>query len=499
LYQAPHLFLKKEKLIVRAELVRSAVLEIYEQVRREGARADQAMQRVIRREKSLRSVERRAVADAVYGLLRLQGKVDNLLGRALATKNMSMASLSTPTQHLLRYAGYLVVSGEQSAESAANLAGPEVRPHAWTLSLLAQPVQLGPTDGDPISALASETSLPRWLAALWNAQLGPDETRALATAINQRAPLTIRTNTLKATRETLEEMLATEDEARVAKTRWSELALTFTSRTNVFALKAFKAGLFEVQDEGSQLIAEACLAKPGQIVVDACAGAGGKTLALAGQMNNKGKLVACDRDGRRLLELKQRARRAGAHNYEPRTVAEGPAGTARIADLHGKADVVLIDAPCSGLGALRRNPDARWRLDEAEIDLFPPRQKEILDRYAALVKAGGRLIYATCSINQRENEEVRAHFLATHPEFESIDPADLLGKERIAALDAAAVIPPEGSRSGFKGSATEEKALDLPTQSGGRKPSAEKRLDVQLLPHRHGTDGFYIAGMRRKG
>jgi len=492
---------------MRAELVRSAVLEIYEQVRREGARADQAMQRVIRREKQLRSVERRAVADAVYGLLRLQGRVDDLLGRALATKNQSLSSLATPTQHLLRYAGYLVVSGEASAESAANLAGPEVKAHAWTLSLLAAPSQLGTKEGDPISQLAAETSLPRWLAALWNAQLGDSETRALAGAINQRAPLTVRTNTLKGTREELEAKLA-EEEAKVARTRWSPLALTFTSRTNVFALKAFKQGLFEVQDEGSQLIAEACGVRPGQLVVDACAGAGGKTLALAAQMENKGRLVACDRDGRRLLELKQRARRDGVHNWEPRSVAEGASGAARIADLLGKADVVLIDAPCSGLGALRRNPDARWRLDEAEVDTFPPRQKEIVERYAALVRPGGRLVYATCSINQRENEEVRAHFLATHSEFEPIAPGELLGAERIAALEAAALIPPEGPRSGFKAppdlpASAAERApnVDPPAAAAasGRMPVAGPRLDVQLLPERHGTDGFYIAGMRRKG
>ena len=447
---------------MRAELVRLAVLEIYEQVRRENARADQAMQRVIRREKQLRSVERRAVADAVYGLLRLQGKVDHLLGRALGTKGLALSSLATPTQHLLRYAGYLVVSGEQSPESAANLAGPEVKPHAWVLALLSQPANLGSPEGDAASALASETSLPRWLAALWSAQLGADETRKLADAINQRAPLTVRTNTLKNTREELEAALAAEG-AKVARTRWSPLALTFTSRTNVFALPSFKAGRFEVQDEGSQLIAEACGAKPGQLVIDACAGAGGKSLALAAQMENRGKLVACDRDGRRLLELKTRARRDSVHNWEPRTVAEGPAGEARIADLRGKADVVLIDAPCSGLGALRRNPDARWRLDESEVDTFPPRQREILERYAALVKPGGRLVYATCSINRRENEEVRESFAAAHPEFEIVPPAELLGEARAKELGVA------------------------------------DRNDVQLLPHRHGTDGFYIAGMRRRG
>jgi 16S rRNA (cytosine967-C5)-methyltransferase len=218
--------------------------------------------------------------------------------------------------------------------------------------------------------------------------------------------------------------------------------------------------LFEVQDEGSQLIALACGARPGQIVVDACAGAGGKALALASEMKNKGRLVACDRDARRLDEMRPRARRAGVHNWEARGVPEGPAGEARIADLSAGADAVLVDAPCSGLGALRRNPDARWRLDEAEVDSFPPRQLAILARYSKLVKRGGRLVYATCSINRRENEDVRAAFLASHPHFAPLEPTALLGDALAEKVGAHAD-------------------------------------DVQLFPHRHGTDGFYIAGLKR--
>jgi 16S rRNA (cytosine967-C5)-methyltransferase len=443
---------------MRTQLVRTAVLEIYEQVRREAARADQAMQRVLRREKALRSVERRAVADAVYGLLRLQGRVDFLLERALAMRKLRLSSLATPTQHLLRYAAYLIVGEQQSADSAASLAGPEVAPYAWALRLVARPAELGaPTD--PIDALAAETSLPRWLAARWAEQIGADETRKLAAVLNQRAPLTVRANLLKNTRDELRAVLEAEG-AHVEPTRWSPHALTFAGRTNVFALKAFKAGRFEVQDEGSQLVAEACGAKPGQLAVDACAGAGGKALALAAHMENRGKIVACDRDGRRLDEFRVRARRDGVHNWEARTVPEGVAGELRLDDLRGKADVVLVDAPCSGLGALRRNPDARWRMNEQEVDSFPPRQREILERYSALLRPGGLLVYATCSINGRENEEVRGAFLADHPELGSVPPDELLGDERAAALGAG-------------------------------------RDDVQLLPHRHGTDGFYIAGMRR--
>ena len=437
---------------MRAQLVRTAVLEIYELVRREGARADQALQGVLRREKQLRSVERRAVSDAVYGLLRLQGRVDHLLQSALSTRKLGLEGLATPTQHLLRYAAYLIAGERQSPQSAVGLAGPEVAPWQWALELVADPARLG-VPGDPLDALAAETSLPRWLAKLWSGQLGPDQTRQLAAALNQRAPLTVRANLLKNTRDELIATLRAEG-SRVEPTRLSPWGAIFTGRTNVFALRAFKAGLFEVQDEGSQLIALACQARPGQLVVDACAGAGGKSLALASEMRNKGRLVAADRDGRRLDELRPRARRAGVHNWEARSVPES--SDARIADLRQQADVVLVDAPCSGLGALRRNPDARWRLEEQEVDLFPPRQKEILDRYAQLVKPGGRLVYATCSINRRENEDVRSAFLRAHPEFRP--------------------------------------APALPESVGlGTEP------EIHLLPHRHGTDGFYIAAFERGG
>jgi 16S rRNA (cytosine967-C5)-methyltransferase len=452
---------------VRAQLVRTAVLEIYEEVRREGARADQALQRVLRREKVLRSVERRAVSDAVYGLLRLQGRVDHLLESALATKGTALGRLATPTQHLLRYAAYLIAGESQGAESAANLAGPEVASWLWALELVAKPGQLE-TPKDPLDALAADTSLPRWLAALWSAQLGTEETRALAAALNQRAPLTVRVNEIKSTREELLATLRAEG-AKVEPTPLSPWGVVFTGRTNVFALKAFKAGLFEVQDEGSQLIALACAARPGQLVVDACAGAGGKALALASEMHNKGRLVACDRDSRRLDEMRPRARRAGVHNWEARGVPEGASGEARLADLAGQADAVLIDAPCSGLGALRRNPDARWRLDEEEVDSFPPRQRQILDRYSRLVKPGGRLVYATCSINRRENEEVREAFLLSHAEFAPLSPLELFGG-----------------------------ALADKLRSPGPPALGAREEDVQLAPQRHGTDGFYIAGLRRR-
>src|SRR5258705_222406 len=162
----------------------------------DGARADQAVRGVLRREKQLRSVERRAVSDAVYGLLRLQGRVDYLLQRALATRKLSLEKLATPTQHLLRYAAYLIAGERQSPQSASGLAGPEVAAWQGALDLVADPGRLGPP-ADPPDAIAAQEPLPRWLAKLWSGELGAEETLKLASALNQRAPLTVRANLLK--------------------------------------------------------------------------------------------------------------------------------------------------------------------------------------------------------------------------------------------------------------------------------------------------------------
>ena len=447
---------------MRPELVRAVVVEVYEQVRREGALADRALERVLRRErKSLHSVERRQSADVVYGLLRLQGRIDWLLSRAVEqAEKRTLDRLATPTQHLLRFAAYLVLGEGRTPAEALTFGGAEVRPHAQALELLAHPEGL-PWPEDPLDRLAAQTSLPRWLAALWMNELGEDGARKLAEALNERAPLTIRANLLKGTRDELVAKLAAEGIA-ATPTKLSPWGASIESRTNARALTAFKQGLFEVQDEGSQLIALACAARPGQTVVDACAGAGGKALALAAEMHNKGKLLACDRDGRRLEELKLRARRAGAHNFKLLAAPEGKEGDARLLPELGKHDVVLVDAPCSGLGALRRNPDARWRLTAAEVATFPPRQAEILERYSALVKPGGRLVYATCSVNRAENEAIADGFAAAHPEFSFEAPESYLGAELARALGAG----PRG---------------------------------VQLLPHVHGTDGFYFASFVRAG
>ena len=184
-------------------------------------------------------------------------------------------------------------------------------------------------------------------------------------------------------------------------------------RKNVFLTDVFKKGLFEVQDASSQLVAPFLDVKPGQKVIDTCAGAGGKTLHLASLMENKGQIIAMDIYGHKLAELKKRAKRDGAHNIETRTIE----GTKAIKKLKGKADRVLIDAPCSGIGVLKRNPDSKWKLNADFLDRIRKTQAEILDQYASMVKPGGKMVYATCSILPSENENQVKAFLKNHTDF----------------------------------------------------------------------------------
>jgi len=257
-------------------------------------------------------------------------------------------------------------------------------------------------------------SIPDWLDETGEAELGKrwdDEIKEL----NKQARVILRTNTLKTNRKELQRLLH-EEEIGTEIVPSAPDALVLIERKNVFLSQAFKKGLFEVQDASSQLVAPFLDIKPGQKVVDTCAGAGGKTLHLASLMENKGQIIALDIHAHKLAELKKRAKRDGAHNIETRTIE----GTKSIKKLKGKADRVLIDAPCSGIGVLKRNPDSKWKLNADFIDRIRKTQAEILDQYASMVKPGGKLVYATCSILPSENEKQVKAFLTNHKEFEMI-------------------------------------------------------------------------------
>lgn len=307
---------------------------------------------------------------------------------------------------------------------------------------------------------------PEWLDPHLAAVFG--EARAEeAAAMARRAPLDLRVNTLKAARDKVRASLA---HLGARPTPWSpwglRIALGADARNpGVQAEEDFVKGAVEVQDEGSQLAALFTGAQPGEQVIDLCAGAGGKTLALAAMMRGKGRLIATDRDKRQLAPIHERLSRAGVHNAEVRA-PKGPDDP--LAGIRASADLVVIDAPCTGTGTWRRNPDAKWRIRPGAFDIRLKDQAEVLDRAVPLVKPGGRIAYVTCSVLPQENgEQIRA-FVARHPGY--------------AVLPAAEIAAPLGAQAAALTAAT--------------WPSPEGLL---MTPRRTGTDGFFVSVMKNAG
>ena len=251
-------------------------------------------------------------------------------------------------------------------------------------------------------------SIPDWMDELCVTELGETVWTKEMAALNKQADVVLRTNTLKTTRKKLQAALL-EENIVAEPIKGYEDALKLAERANVFRTEIFKKGWFEMQDASSQLVAEFLDVKPGMRVIDTCAGAGGKTLHLAAKMENKGQLIGLDIYANKLKELKRRAKRAGAHNVEGRHIENSKV----IKKLYNSADRVLIDAPCTGLGVLRRNPDAKWKLQPEFLEKITKTQQEILQQYSRMVKAGGKLVYATCSILPQENNEQVLTFLAS--------------------------------------------------------------------------------------
>ncbi|WP_299527479.1 methyltransferase domain-containing protein [uncultured Lutibacter sp.] len=258
-------------------------------------------------------------------------------------------------------------------------------------------------------------SIPDWLDELAIKELGEKHWTKEIEALNKQAEVILRTNTLNTNKLSLRKKLSDEG-IETEFIPGHPDALRLVERANVFVTQCFKDGLFEVQDASSQLVAEYLDVKPGMKVIDTCAGAGGKTLHLAALMENKGQLIATDIYESKLKKLKIRARRAGVHN-----VTAKPIDSSKVMKkMKGTADRVLIDAPCSGIGVLKRNPDSKWKLQPEFVDNIKKTQAEILENYSQLVKVGGKLVYATCSILPSENENQVQLFLKNHPEFKFV-------------------------------------------------------------------------------
>ena len=410
-----------------------AILGNAEEVLREILRfmspADVTLSRYFKDHPRLGGRERGAIAECVYAVLRNKAFFTDFAGAGATMRRLTLLGMAEAI----------------GAESLGGLTEDETaflaRIKDIDRSLL------------PPKKLAN---LPDWLYDKFVAQYGEEETLALAAVLNTPAPLDLRVNSLKADRDKVIAELATAPIA-AEPTPYSALGLRIWKKPALQNLPLFKEGAIEVQDEGSQVLAQLLGARRGEMVVDFCAGAGGKTLAIGAIMRNTGRLYAFDVSEKRLTKLKPRLARSGLSNVHPVVIAHER--DAKVKRLAGKIDRVLVDAPCSGMGTLRRNPDVKWRQQPEGIAELTQKQAAILDGAARLVKFGGRLVYATCSLLDEENDGIVQGFLASHPDFELVPMHKVLAEQRI------------------------------PLEMGDY---------LKMLPHKHGTDGFFAAVLERK-
>ena len=361
--------------------------------------ADKVLERLLKAHKKWGSADRQVVSEIFYDIVRWKKRLEYYMGEGTKPSNIYNLILAYLLWKKVKYKKFDEFDGIKTGGILSKL------------------------DKKTFPTKAIEHSVPDWLAGLFEKELGEKWEKEMS-ALNEQAPVILRANSLKISAENLVEILK-EEGVNPFVLRGYPDAVQLEEKKNVFLTSAFKEGFFEVQDASSQKIAELLEVKEGMRVVDACAGAGGKTLHIAALMKNKGQIIALDIYEWKLAELKRRAKRAGAFNIETRFIEDNKV----IKRLHNTADRLLIDAPCSGLGVLKRNPDSKWKIDEDFINRIKTEQENILQNYSKILKKGGKMVYATCSILPSENGEQVRKFLAENTEFalvkeESIMPSD---------------------------------------------------------------------------
>ena len=361
--------------------------------------ADKVLERLLKAHKKWGSADRQVVSEIFYDIVRWKKRLEYYMGEGTKPSNIYNLILAYLLWKKVKYKKFDEFDGIKTGGILSKL------------------------DKKTFPTKAIEHSVPDWLAGLFEKELGAKWEKEMS-ALNEQAPVILRVNSLKISAENLVEILKEEGVNSFVLRGYPD-AVQLEEKKNVFLTSAFKEGFFEVQDASSQKIAELLDVKEGMRVVDACAGAGGKTLHIAALMKNKGQIIALDIYEWKLAELKRRAKRAGAFNIETRFIEDNKV----IKRLHNTADRLLIDAPCSGLGVLKRNPDSKWKIDEDFINRIKNEQENILQNYSKILKKGGKMVYATCSILPSENGEQVRKFLAENIEFalmkeESIMPSD---------------------------------------------------------------------------
>lgn len=402
--------------------------------------ADHLIDLFFRDRRYLGSHDRRFIAETFYALLRHKRRVEWIVSGVSERQKKT----------LLMIVAVLLLEKRYTVQQ---LSDENILP-SDVLGQLSVNVDILPDSITYEEKIALEFSFQDWMVQEWGQQFGIAETQQLCRTLNTQAPITLRVNTLKASVDECRKSLEEEGVDSI-RTEFSPFGLHIPKRINVFQLETFRKGFFEVQDEGSQLLALLVNPKPRAKVIDACAGGGGKSLAMAALMHNRGEIFSLDIHDFRLKELKKRIKRAGVDTIRMRTVHEH----ASPPDLHNSADFVLVDAPCSGTGTIRRNPGIKWSVTPAMVHQLHTKQKKILTNYAQCTKVGGVIVYATCSLMKQENQDVVEEFLEEHSNITLIDPKESLSRFHLENL----------ANNGY----------------------------VQLLPHVHGTDGFFAAVMRR--
>lgn len=361
--------------------------------------ADKVIERLLKAHRKWGSQDRQTVSEIFYNIIRWKKRLEYYMGEGVKPNNVYKLILAYLLWSKSHYKKFEEFDGIKVADILTKLKKGTV----------------------PTKAI--EFSIPEWLAETLEKELGRNWEREML-ALNEQAPTVLRTNTLKTTPRELVADLRDENVECFTIKNYPD-AVQLEEKKNVFLTSAFKDGMFEVQDASSQKIGELLDVKEGMRVVDACAGAGGKTLHLAALMKNKGQIIALDIYEWKLAELRRRAKRAGAHNIETRLISDNKV----IKRLHEKADRLLIDAPCSGLGVLKRNPDSKWKIDQDFIDRIKGEQQQILQDYSKILKKGGQMIYATCSILPSENNEQVQLFLKNNPDFSLIKDEKIMPSE----------------------------------------------------------------------
>ena len=440
----------------KIDRVRELAMQVLQKVHVEGAYANVALAETLR-EIKLTERDRRFLTELVYGVTKAGETLDYMIGRYVADIRKAQPAI----RELLRLGFYQIflmdrVPPSAACDTAVELAKKHGRRGADSFvngvlrAALREPERAALPDGRNAHALALRTWHPKWLVERWMRAYGYERTEELCHCNNTSAPLSMRVNTLRTNRPALMEQF-TAAGAQVCASAWVPDGIVLGTHGALDELAPLRMGLAQVQDESSMLVAHVLAPEPGMTVIDACAAPGGKTTHIAQRMENRGRILAFDIYEEKIRRIERNAQRLGISIMEAQMCDARAIGAAYA----GQADRVLVDAPCSGLGVLRRKPDARWKKSPEDVKTLPPLQRAILASAAEAVKKGGILVYSTCTMEECENAAIVANFLRTHTDF-----------------------------------VLEETGGFLPVQK-------TTECMVQIMPETDGPDGFFIARMRR--